>query len=90
MPLVSDLEKAELEAVIGFLVDQDVSEIALWVACQYQRANHPLHLRRSLEKNIMDAYAEHYGIVVSDEDFDWAMAIRFGGGLEMEWNNDCS
>lgn len=88
MALVSDLELRELEALIGFLVDRDVSDIAVWVACQYQKANHPFYLRRSMEKNMIDAYSEHYGITVSDEDFDWGMAIRFGGGMELEWESE--
>lgn len=88
MALVSLEERMTLESTIGFQVDKDVSETALWVATRYERANHPFYPRRSLEKNIIDVYAEHYGIIVSDEDFDWAMAIRFGGGMEMEWNSE--
>lgn len=45
----------------------------------------PVFTKRAVEFRYMKAWMAHYGRVLTNEDFDWAIAERFGGGCEYEW-----
>lgn len=85
--LVTSNKREELRALLG-CIPPDVSDVALWVACLYVDLWHPWYTERGLEVAVVRACASHFGITVSDIDFDMGMAIRFGGGCEVEWD-DC-
>jgi hypothetical protein len=67
----------------------ETSSNAIWLAAQYgSRQNHPVYGSRSQEFRTCKALAEHWGRELTEQDFDEAIAIRFGGGVEFEWGND--
>ncbi|ONK13244.1 hypothetical protein [Streptomyces sp. MP131-18] len=57
---------------------------AQWVAAQYEQASHPLFPSRSDEFEALRRRAEHFNIELTEQDFDWGIAMRFGGGIEYD------
>lgn len=45
----------------------------------------PIFTKRAVEFNYLNKWCAHYGRTLTDGDFDWAIAERFGGGFEYEW-----
>ena len=56
-----------------------------FVVRAYENAHRPLHSSRLDEYRAVAGYAERYGRNLTEEEFDWAIAIKFGDGLEYEW-----
>lgn len=61
-----------------------------WVIERYPNlANHPVNASRSIEYEELRRIAvKYYGIALTEQDFDIAISIRFGDGVEYEWPRD--
>lgn len=59
-----------------------------FVVKSYESATRPMYASRSAEYKAVAGYAKHYHVNLTEEEFDWAVAIKFGDGLDYEWAED--
>jgi len=65
-------------------VDEDRN--VQWIISRYPGlANRPLSAVREHEFAVIRDTGERYGLTITEEDFDIAIAERFGDGMEYEW-----